>query len=118
MYIERGKGSTKQSKSKWLFGTIVQQKSPVAYLVKLESRKRLCHVDHLLHSTVTSTNSEADGDHVPDLVLIPAPAEPDALTPTPKFESESTSMSVAVQCSTRETRAPHRLFEEFPYGNN
>ena len=102
----------KQGKTKWLFGTIVQQKSPVTYLVKLGFRKRLCHVDHLLHTRVPSTDSESDVDDVPDLELTPAPAEPDVSTPTPRLESESTSMPVAVRRSTREIRAPHRLIEE------
>ena len=48
----------------------------------LGSRNRFCHVDHLLHSRVTSTDSESDFDDVPDLQLTPAPAEPDVSTPT------------------------------------
>ena len=44
----------KCGKTKQLFGTIVQQKSSVTYLVKLEPQKRLCHMNHLLHSRVTS----------------------------------------------------------------
>ena len=42
-HIGRGKGVStyKQGKTKWLLVTIVQKKSPVTYLVKLGSLKRL-----------------------------------------------------------------------------
>ena len=103
----------KQDKTKWLFGTMVQQKSPVTYLLKLGSQKRLCHVDHLLHSRMTSTNSESDTDDLLDLQLTPASAEPDVSSCTPRLESESTSMPVAMRRSTRKIRTPHRLIEEF-----
>ena len=69
-------------------------------------------MDHLLHSRVTSTDSEPDVDDVPDLELTPAPAESHVSTPTPRFKSASTSMPVAVRCSARQIRAPHRLIEE------
>ena len=46
------------------------------------SQNRFYHVDDLLHSRVTSTDSESDVDDVPDLQLTPAPAEPDVSTPT------------------------------------
>ena len=75
-------------------------------------QKRLCFVDHLLHSRVTSTDSESDVYDVPDLELTPAPAQPDVFTATPRLEPESTSMPVAVRHSNREIRAPHRLIEE------
>ena len=48
----------KRGKTKWLSGTIVQQTSPVTYLVKVGPRMRFCHADHLLHSTVTNIDSE------------------------------------------------------------
>ena len=87
----------------------MQQKSPVTYLMKLGSQKRLCHVNHLLHSRLTSTDSDSNVDDVPDLELTHAP---DVSTPTPRLESKSTTMPVVVQHSTREIRAPHRLIEE------
>ena len=66
-----------RGKTKWLPGTIVQQKSPVTYLVKVGSRMRLCHVDHLLRSKVTSIDSEPDVDDTPELT--PTPVEPEAI---------------------------------------
>ena len=36
---------------------------------ELRFQKRLCHVDHLLHSRVTSTDSEPNADNVSDLQL-------------------------------------------------
>ena len=72
--------------------------------MKFGSQKRFCHVDHLLHSRVTRTDSESDVDDVPDLELTPAPAEPDVSTPTLRYESDSTTMPVAVRRSTRETQ--------------
>ena len=86
---------------------------PVIYLMKLGPRKRLCHVDHfLLHSTVTSTDSEPDVDDVPDLELTPAQTESDVSTATLRSEDEGTNMPVAVQHSTRDLKAPHKLIEE------
>ena len=55
----------KRGKTKWLSGTIVQQKSPVTYLVKVGSRIRFCHADHLLHSAVTNIDSEQDIEDLP-----------------------------------------------------
>ena len=103
----------KQGKTKWLFGTtkdlwhIWWSWDPRRDFVN-----RLCHVHHLLHSRVTSTDSEPEVDDVSDIELTPAWAEPDVSTLTPRSESEGTSMLVAVQHSTREIRAPHRLIEE------
>ena len=36
--------------TKWLTGTIIRRKSPVAYLVRMaQNTVRYCHIDHLLH---------------------------------------------------------------------
>ena len=69
-------------------------------------------MDHLLHTRVTSTDSEPDVDDLPDIELTPARAEPDVSTPTLRSKFEGTSMPAVVQCSTGEIRAPHRLIEE------
>ena len=55
----------------WYHGTT---EKPVTYLVKLGSRKRLCHMNHLLHTRVISTDDEPDVNDVPDLELTPAQA--------------------------------------------
>ena len=52
--------------------------------------KRLCHVDQLLHSKVTSIDSEPDPDDVPDLELTPTLVEPEVSNATPRSESEGT----------------------------
>ena len=54
----------KRGKTKWLRGTIVQQKSPVTNLVKVGPQMRFCHADHLLHSAMTNIDSEQDIDDV------------------------------------------------------
>ena len=74
----------------WYHCTIEKSCDMICYLVKLGSQKRLCHADHLLHSRVTSTPNVHD---VPDLELTPAS---DVSTSTLRFESESTTMPVAV----------------------
>ena len=56
-------------------------------------------MDRLLHSRVTSNDSESDVD---DVSVNTCLAELDVSTPTPRSESEGTSMLVAVQCSTIE----------------
>ena len=38
---------------KWMTGRIVRQEGPVSYLVRVRSRIRYCHGDHLLKSKVT-----------------------------------------------------------------
>ena len=54
----------KRGKTKWLFGRI---KGPVIYLVKVGSRIRFCHVDHLLHMAVEDMDNEpVPGDDLPD----------------------------------------------------
>ena len=42
----------KRGTQKWITGKILQQKGPVNYLVRVGSRVRYCHVDHLLKSNV------------------------------------------------------------------
>ena len=79
---------------------------PVIYLMKLGSRKRLCHVDHF--ARVTSTDSEPDVDDVPDLELRPAQTESDVFTPTLRSKDKGTNMPVAVQHSTRDLKVPQR----------
>ena len=63
-------------------------------------------MDHLLHSRVTSTDSEPDLDYVPDIELTPVRTEPDVSTPTARSESEGTRMPVAVQRNTRDQGTP------------
>ena len=58
----------KRDKTKWLFGTIVQQRNPVTYLVKVGSRTTLCHLEHLLHTAVEDMDNEPDlSDDLPEL---------------------------------------------------
>ena len=90
----------KCSKTKWLSGTIVQQKSPVTYLVKVGSRIRFCHADHLLHSAVTNIDSEQDIEDLPELT--PVMTEPEITDSTTGAESEGVSVSVPVRHSNRE----------------
>ena len=61
---------------------------------------------------VTSIDSEPDVDDVPDLELTPAQTESDVFNPTLRSKDKGTNMPVAVQHSTRDLKAPHRLIEE------
>ena len=68
----------KRGKTKWLFRTIVQQKNPVTYLVKVGSRIRFCHLEHLLHMAVEEIDNEPDpSDDLPELTS--AQTEPEAI---------------------------------------
>ena len=84
----------KHGKTRWLSGTIVEQKSPVTYLVKVGHQMRLCHTDQLLHSKVTNVDNEPDIDDVPELTS--APMEPEAIDPAPGTVSEGVSIPVPV----------------------
>ena len=84
----------KYGKTKWLSGTKVQQKSPVTYLVKVGSRMRLCHADHLLHSAVTNIDREQDIEDLPELT--PVPTEPEITDSTTGAESEGVSVPVPI----------------------
>ena len=52
----------KRGKTKWLSGTVVEQRTPVTDVVEVGPRKRFCHADHLLHSAVNDVESEQDLD--------------------------------------------------------
>ena len=95
-----------QGKTKWLSGTIVEQKSPVTYLVKVGPRTRYCHADHLLQSGGVNISDRSDVDVALELALPPTESEVTNSLP------ESESISVPLRCSTREIRAPHRLIKE------
>ena len=102
----------KCGKTKWLSGTIVQQKSPVTYLVKVGSRIRFCHADHLLHSAVINIDSEQDIEDLSELTCAPVMTEPEITDSTTGAELEGISVPVPVQHSNWEIRAPCRLIEE------
>jgi len=102
----------KRGKTKWLmFGTIVQQKSPVTYLVKVGSRIRFCHLEHLLHTAVEDMDNEPDlSDDLP--ALVSAQAEPEAMDTANEPQAIMAEVEVPPRHSTRESRAPRRLTEE------
>ena len=101
----------KRGKTKWLFGTILQQKSPVTYLVKVGSRIRFCHLEHLLHTAVEDVDNEPDiSDDLPELVS--AQAEPEAMDIANESQAIMADVEVPLRRSTRESRAPRQLIEE------
>ena len=78
--------------------------------MKVGSRMRFCHADHLLHSAVTNIDSEQDIEDLPELT--PVPTKPEITDSTTRAESEGVSVPVPVRCSNQEIRAPCRLIEE------
>lgn len=101
----------KRGKTKWLFGTIVQQKSPVTYLVKVGSRIRFCHLEHLLHTAVEDMDDEPDlSDDLPELTS--AQAEPESIDTADGSPTSVIDAEVPLRRSTRESRAPRRLIKE------
>lgn len=101
----------KRCKTKWLFGTIVQQKSPVTYLVKVGSRIRFCHLEHLLHAAVEVMDNEPDpSDDLPELTS--AQAEPESIDTADGSPTIVIDVEVPLCCSTRESQALRRLIEE------
>ena len=55
----------KRGNTKWSPGIILQQKSPVTYLVKAGKRTRYCHADHLLCNG--NTTSPVDDDIIDNI---------------------------------------------------
>lgn len=101
----------KQGKTKWLFGTIVQQKSPVTYLVRVGSRIRFCHMEHLLHTEVENMDNDPDpSDDFPELRL--ATAEPEASDTANRPPASLKDVEVPLRRSARESKEPRRLIEE------
>ena len=45
---------------RWVLGRIVRQKGPVTYLVRVGTRIRFCHVDHLLKTGIHSSVVEEE----------------------------------------------------------
>ena len=52
----------KRGNNKWLPGIILQQKSPVMHLVRVDQRIRYCHADHLPRNGNVNTPSQVDDD--------------------------------------------------------
>ena len=52
----------KRGNTKWLPGIILQQKSPVTYLIRVVQRIRYCHADHLLCNGEVNIPSQVDDD--------------------------------------------------------
>ena len=98
----------KCGKTKWLSGTVVEQRSPVTYVVEVGPHKRFCHADHLLHSAVTDVESEQDLDDLPEFT--PTTNEPEIAVST--ATADSVDMPLPLRHSTQEIRAPRRLIEE------
>ena len=51
-----------RSNTNWSPRIILQQKSPVMYLVRVGQRIRYCHADHLLHNGEVNIPSQVDDD--------------------------------------------------------
>ena len=92
---------------KWITGRILQQKGPVSYLVRVGSRVRYCHVDHLLRSNVI-----ADRDGTVAHTKNRNTEAADIFMPTEDDIEINTEPTVVPLHSTRVRRPPRRLIEE------
>ena len=52
----------KRGNTKWSPGILLQQKSPVTYLVRFGQRIKYCHADHLFRNGNMNTPSQVDDD--------------------------------------------------------
>ena len=94
---------------KWVPGCIIKQKGPVRYLVRVGSRVRYCHVEHLLRTKVLDSNSNAKmqiDEQIP-VELTFQTDEPEVVTNQPRTVPNSTEP----QRSTHLRREPQRLIE-------
>ena len=92
---------------KWITRRILQQKGPVSYLVKVGSRIRYCHVDHLLKS-----NAIADRDGAVAHIKNRDIEATDIFIPTEDDIDVMAEPTVVPRLSTRVRRPLRRLTEE------
>ena len=92
---------------KWITGRILQQKGPVSYLVRVGSKIRYCHVDHLLKSNVIA-DSEGTVAHTKNRDTEAA----DIFIPTEDVIDVTAEPTVVPRQSTRVRQPPRRLIEE------
>jgi hypothetical protein len=53
-------------RDKWLFGTVVRRIGPLKYLVRVGSRVRYCHLDHLISTGTQNDDYDYDLNHPPN----------------------------------------------------
>ena len=109
----------KRGNTKWSPGIILQQKSPVTYLVRVSQRIRYCHADHLLHNGKGNIPSQTDDDIIDvssennDTLSSEAALDGDQDTVDQETNQASLqSPGEYVRRSAREKRPPQRLIEE------
>ena len=109
----------KRGNTKWSPGIILQQKSPVTYLVRVSQRIRYCHADHLLHNGKGNIPSQTDDDIIDvsseNNDTLSSEAALDGDQDTVDQETNQASLQSPGECvtrSAREKRPPQRLIEE------
>ena len=104
----------KRGNTKWSPGILIQQKSPVTYLVKVGQKTRYCHADHLLRNG--NTPSQVDDDMI-DISSenTDTPSGGAALNEDQETVEQDASLQIAGDClrrSCREKHPPQRLMKE------
>ena len=101
----------KRGNTKWSPGIIIQQKSPVTYLVKVSQRTRYCHTDHLLRNG--NIPSQVDDDMI-DISSenTDTPSGGAALSEDQETVKQDASLQIALRRSSREKHPPQRLIKE------
>ena len=95
---------------KWTAGRVLRQKGPVSYLVRVGSRVRYCHADHLLKTKVMP---EEEARLVPNETKEPQAWEYSFPIDSEVEENPDTAdTSIVPRHSTRSRQPPRRLIEE------
>ena len=82
--------SHRRTKEKWVAGTIIKIMGPETYLVRIGSRIRYVHVDHLIESGEDSVPNY-DPVHIGDRLLPPAGTRPMPILSFCGFNARTTS---------------------------
>lgn len=98
---------------KWTAGRVLRQKGPVSYLIRVGSRVRYCHTDHLLKTNVMP---EEEARSVPNETKETQPCEyhfpiDSGVEGNPQ-NSDTADTPVVPRHSTRSRQPPRRLIEE------
>ena len=104
----------KRGNTKWSPGIILQQKSPVTYLVRVGQRTRYCHEDHLLLNGNTPSQVDDDIIDVSSENTDP-PSGGAVLNEDQEAVEQDASSQIAgdcLRCSSQEKHPPQRLIEE------
>ena len=91
-------------RDKWLFGTVVKQVGPLRYLVRIGTRVRYCHLDHLVSASTINDDSDYELNH-PQFPIKPNDtfSQQPCIAPPTTSLPRSSADSYAAQSNTHTT---------------